>query len=36
MYVLLQIVFEATVGTSYDGDTAIDDVVVTSGVCPSK
>ena len=31
-----QIVFEATVGASYDGDIAIDDVFVTSGVCPSK
>ena len=34
--VLLQIVFEATVGSSYDADIAIDDIVVTAGVCPSK
>lgn len=27
--------FEATVGASYDADIAIDDIVVTSGVCPS-
>ena len=32
----LQIVFEAAVGASYDADIAIDDVVVTSGICPCK
>ena len=33
---VLQIVFEAAVGASYDADIAIDDIVVTPGVCPSK
>lgn len=28
--------FEATVGASYDADIAIDDVLVTPGVCPCK
>ena len=33
---LLQIVFEAKVGASYDADIAIDDVVVTTGACPGE
>ena len=31
-----QIMFEATVGASYDADIAIDDIVVTPGICPCK
>ena len=29
-----QIMFEASVGSSYSGDIAIDDVLITDGACP--
>lgn len=34
MYVLFQAVFEASVGSSYQGDISLDDVSITNGACP--
>ena len=31
-----QVVFEGVRGTSYQGDIAIDDIVMKNGVCPLK
>ena len=34
MALSFQIMFEASVGSSYSGDIAIDDVLITDGACP--
>ena len=34
--IILQIVFRATVGSSFTGDIAIDDITFNTGCCSSK
>ena len=34
--IALQLIFEGVRGETYRGDLAIDDIVVTHGVCPSS